>query len=86
MTLARAMQRVFEVACIPHPASPIARHVTLSGGITTCIPDGGTTLEGMLMRADEALYVAKAKGRNRFFSFEMQLDSMEQLSGTLNVV
>lgn len=85
MTLARAMQRVFEVAGIPHPASPIARHVTLSGGITTCVPDAQTTLEGMLMRADEALYVAKAKGRKRFFSFEMQLDSMEQLSGSLNL-
>ncbi|MES1163183.1 MAG: diguanylate cyclase [Rhizobacter sp.] len=84
MTLARAMQRVFELADVPHPASPIARHVTLSGGITTCVPDEGSTLEGLLMRADEALYVAKAKGRNRFFSFEMQLDSMEQLSGSFS--
>jgi len=32
----------------------------------------------MLTRADQALYVAKEKGRNRFFSFEMQLDSVEQ--------
>lgn len=85
MTLARAMQRVFEVAAVPHPASPIAGHVTLSGGLTTCIPDAGTTVEGMLTRADEALYVAKAKGRNRFFSFEMQLDSMEQLGLGANV-
>ncbi len=28
--------------------------------------------------ADEALYAAKAHGRNRFFSFEMQLDTLEQ--------
>jgi diguanylate cyclase (GGDEF)-like protein len=84
MTLARAMRRVFEIEALPHPGSPSAAHVTLSGGITTCIPDDSTTVEGMLMRADEALYVAKAKGRNRFFSFEMQLDSVEQLGGTLN--
>ncbi|MEP7100182.1 MAG: diguanylate cyclase [Burkholderiales bacterium] len=84
MTLARAMQRVFELAGLPHPASSVARHVTLSGGLTTCIADEGSTLEGLLMRADEALYVAKAKGRNRFFSFEMQMDSMEQLSGSFS--
>ena len=68
-----------------NPASPIAPHVTLSGGITTCVADASTSVEGMLMRADQALYVAKAKGRNRFFSFEMQLDSMEQLRGSLHV-
>jgi diguanylate cyclase (GGDEF)-like protein len=84
MTFARAMQRVFELAALPHPASPVAPHVTISGGITTCVPDEATTLEGMLTRADGALYVAKAKGRNRFFSFEMQLDTVEQLSGVVN--
>ncbi len=78
MTLARAVRRVFEGAAIPHPASVTAPHVTLSGGITTCVPDDTTTAEGMLTRADQALYVAKEKGRNRFFSFEMQLDSVEQ--------
>ena len=80
MTFARAMQRIFATAPIPHPASTVASHVTLSGGFTTCVPDESTALDGLLMRADEALYVAKAKGRNRFFSFEMQLDSMEQLN------
>jgi diguanylate cyclase (GGDEF)-like protein len=78
MTLARAIRRVFEGAAIPHPASATAPHVTLSGGITTCVPDDATTADGMLTRADHALYVAKEKGRNRFFSFEMQLDSVEQ--------
>jgi diguanylate cyclase (GGDEF)-like protein len=84
MTLARAMQRVFAQAALPHPASAVAPHVTLSGGITTCIADEGSTVEGLVMRADEALYVAKAKGRNRFFSFEMQMDSVEQRSDSFS--
>ncbi len=75
MTLARAIRRVYERAALPHPASVAAPYVTLSGGITTCVPNDSTTVEGMLKRADEALYVAKSKGRNRFFSFEMQVDS-----------
>src|SRR5256885_12280528 len=37
-----------------HDALPIC--LTLSGGITTCIPDEYTSAEAMLMRADQALY------------------------------
>jgi len=59
----------------PHPDSQVAPHVTLSGGITTCIPTADTTPETLLRRADEALYTAKAQGRNRFFSYEIDLAS-----------
>ena len=55
-------------------------HLTLSGGITTCVPDESTTSEGLLMRADDALYNAKSRGRNRFFSYEMQMDTEQQRS------
>jgi len=87
MTFARAFLRVMAKLALPHPDSPVASHVTVSGGITTCVPDNSTTAQGMIMRADEALYAAKAHGRNRFFSFEMQLDTEEHLStqhGDLN--
>ena len=46
---------------------------------TTCIPDAATDEESLLMRADQALYTAKTQGRNRFFSFDMQMDTIEQL-------
>ncbi len=78
MTFARAVLRTVELTAIPHPSSPVAPYVTLSGGISTCVPDAGTTLEGLLRRADDALYAAKSRGRNRFFSFEMQMDTREQ--------
>lgn len=80
MTFARAIRRMLAGVALPHPASPVGALVTLTGGITTCIPDAQTTAEGMVMRADQALYAAKAQGRDRFFSFEMQLDTVEQLA------
>nr|WP_246071556.1 diguanylate cyclase [Inhella inkyongensis] len=79
MTYARALLRTLHRAALAHPDSPIGPQVTLSGGITTCVPDEATTAEGLLLRADDALYNAKRKGRNRFFSYEMQLDTEEQL-------
>jgi len=78
MTYARGLTRTMAHANIAHPHSPSASHVSLSGGITTCVPDASTTAEGLLIRADDALYTAKAKGRNRFFSYEMLLDTVEQ--------
>lgn len=81
MTFARALGSMLRRRAIPHPDSPNGDVLSLSGGITTCIPDEGTSAESMLMRADEALYAAKAQGRDRFFSFEMQMDTIEQRRG-----
>ena len=78
MTFARALGKLLKARAIAHPGSPNGETLTLSGGITTCVPDDGTSAETMLMRADQALYAAKAQGRDRFFSFEMQMDTIEQ--------
>lgn len=79
MTFARGLLRLMETLARKHPGPSVEGHVTLSGGITTCYPDETTTPEGLILRADEALYTAKEQGRNRFFSFEMQMDTKEQL-------
>lgn len=78
MTFARALGGLLKTRNIPHPDSPLGPVLTLSGGITTCVPDDVTSAVTMVMRADEALYAAKAQGRDRFFSFEMQMDTVEQ--------
>ncbi|TBO32347.1 diguanylate cyclase [Aquabacterium lacunae] len=79
MTFARALLQLMGNQPMPHPDSPVSNVVTISGGITTVVPDDDTNVQHLLMRADEALYSAKAQGRNRFFSFEMQMDTFEHL-------
>lgn len=75
IAFAHTLMRGLQQQAITHPCSPVAAHVTVSGGVTTCIPDAHTSGQGLLMHADEALYNAKARGRNRFFSFEMEMDT-----------
>lgn len=57
-----ALRRSVENLNIPHPDSPYG-HVTVSIGYATA--PAGTTLQKAMEQADEALYQAKASGRNR---------------------
>ena len=50
---------------LPHPSSAAAPFVTLSIGIAAMIPGEGSDAADLLARADQALYRAKAAGRNR---------------------
>ena len=49
---------------------------TLHGSTSTCVPDDSTNAESMVMRVDQVLHTAKVQGRNRCFSFEMQMDTV----------
>jgi len=56
-----------EALQLPHPSSPVSRHVTISLGGMTLIPGGGQVDPKFFQEADAALYAAKAEGRNRAF-------------------
>lgn len=79
MRFGRGLGQLLKVRAIAHAGSSLGDTPTLSGGITNWVPDDSTNPESMIMRADQALYAAKAQGRNRVFSFEMQMDTLEQL-------
>ncbi len=50
---------------IPHDASSVAGHLTLSLGVATVDPDTDIDPKALLAAADKALYQAKAKGKRR---------------------
>jgi diguanylate cyclase (GGDEF)-like protein/hemerythrin-like metal-binding protein len=50
---------------IPHAASSVADHVTVSIGVTSILPDRQSTTDQAVATADQALYTAKQQGRNR---------------------
>lgn len=56
-------QRIAELK-IPNADSPL-KHVSVSCGVASVIPEDGLTLEVLLQSADNALYQAKQQGRNR---------------------
>ncbi|WLR51653.1 diguanylate cyclase [Bacillus tianshenii] len=49
---------------IPHHSSEIAPHITISLGLTSEVVEKGRQKEGLIEKADQALYESKAKGRN----------------------
>ena len=40
-------------------------YVTLSIGVSTCIPDRDISFNDLIVQADKALYESKGKGRNQ---------------------
>lgn len=50
---------------IPHAASSVADHVTVSIGVASIVPDRQSSTDRVVAAADLALYAAKQQGRNR---------------------
>ncbi|WP_018123724.1 GGDEF domain-containing response regulator [Desulfovibrio oxyclinae] len=66
--VAEMIMKQLEGECIEHPDSPAAKYVTVSIGLATATPDGSTGGESLIEAADNALYQAKDKGKNRIES------------------
>jgi len=55
---------------IPHADSPAGPFVTLSAGVSVCLPGAQTTATQLLLQADQSLYAAKNKGRDRVYYYD----------------
>lgn len=64
LILAERMRENIVKLDIEHNSSSIANILTLSIGVTTLVPDNDTSIYIIIKNADEALYSAKATGRN----------------------
>ena len=67
--VAQAVSRVIDGLAIPHARSAVDRKVTLSQGIVSLTLEKETSSEDLIQRADQALYMAKQQGRNRYIVF-----------------
>ncbi|MBK1718428.1 diguanylate cyclase [Thiocystis violacea] len=70
-SIATHLNQVIDDLAIPHPASSVATHVTLSLGVVTLDPDSRLDSREIVAAADKALYAAKAAGRNRIVRGEL---------------
>ena len=63
--LGERLRREVEAHAYTHPASPVARVVTVSVGVATIAADPSSEARELVLLADGALYEAKRTGRNR---------------------
>lgn len=70
LSFALALLHHMERDSLYHPDSPVAGHVTLSGGMLSGVPTETDNPGLWLQQADEALYAAKQRGRGRFVSLQ----------------
>jgi diguanylate cyclase (GGDEF)-like protein len=75
--LASALQVQVSEAAIPHPASPVQSFVTVSIGGACVLPAEGRSVHGFIQLADEALYTAKERGRNRAVIMDQEYEFLK---------
>ena len=68
--VARQLQSHVEALAIPHKSSLVMPIVTLSSGVASIMPTSTSNSDVLIERADQALYQAKATGRNQCLDWD----------------
>ena len=69
--LAQQIRQQIRALKIPHLNSPIDLYLTLSFGVSCCIPHADSNFSILIEAADRGLYQAKAAGRDRAVEYEI---------------
>ncbi|KQT70057.1 hypothetical protein ASG54_15105 [Aureimonas sp. Leaf460] len=75
MLTAERICRTVEASLLANPGSTVSRYVTVSIGVASATPETALSADSLQRQADEALYRAKAAGRNRVVSFDGAADT-----------
>lgn len=66
--IAERIRAQLALRALPHKGSKINDHVTLSLGVVCTMPTRSGSLQTLIEQADQALYQAKAEGRDRYIA------------------
>ncbi|MFN8074952.1 MAG: diguanylate cyclase [Kineosporiaceae bacterium] len=77
LIVAERVRKIVNRAALPHGSSPVAPYVTVSLGVATVHPEQLQRVDRLIARADEALYRAKADGRDRVVAWRPEMASPE---------
>lgn len=70
IAVAERIQYYLRQQAIPHAKSSVSPVVSISLGIACIVPDGDRSPETLVAMADQALYTAKQRGRDRYITHE----------------
>jgi diguanylate cyclase (GGDEF)-like protein len=79
IVIARVQDAIRQLA-IPHKQSDVAPTLTVSLGVSTCIPDADQPEVNLIASADRALYEAKQNGRNQHRRHTLEHNSNQMVS------
>lgn len=74
---ARTIERLLAALARPYPLAPQPIHITASIGLTI-YPFDDADADTLMRHADQAMYVAKQSGRNRYHLFDAEQDRQVQ--------